>query len=102
MAVAAPPPGPDPSAQPACDCASRPAYERDLLLSVVLEHEPRRRLRALDAEWTHAAPGRRVAVLSAARRVLERRPADAADADARDRVDRGRRGRQLVVGAGIA
>src|SRR5689334_12149644 len=76
MAVAALPPGADPSARPACDRASRRACERDLLLSVVLEHEPRRRLRALDAERAHAAPGRRVPVLPAARRVLERRPAD--------------------------
>src|SRR5436190_22418619 len=74
MAVAAPAPSRSPGAPArlACTRSVRPAQERNFLLPVVLEHAPRRGLRALDAEWASAAVRPRVAVLSGPRRVLER------------------------------
>src|SRR5919201_2216007 len=101
-AVAAPPPGPRPVRVPARRRLRGPAAQRDLLLPVVLEHAARRRLRALDAGRPHAPVRPRLAVLSGTRSLLERRPAGAARADARDPLERGGRGRQLLVGTGLA
>src|SRR5712691_6065375 len=76
--------------------------ERDLLLSLVLQRPARRPVRPLDAGRPRAAVRPRLALLPGARPLLQRRSTRAPRPDARDRRRRDRRGRQLVVGQGIA
>src|SRR2546421_9826606 len=80
--VAAPPPGPHAPPLPARDRLRGRAEERHLLLPLVFEHAPRRRLYPLDAGRASAAVRSRLPVLSRPRRVLERRPAGAGRAAA--------------------
>src|SRR5437588_4500170 len=100
--VAAPPRDPRALPLPTRDRLGGHASQRHLLLPLVLEHAPRRGLRALDAGRASAAVRSGLPVLPCPRAVLQRRPTCAARTDAGHRVGWNRRGRELVVGAGIA
>src|SRR5437588_9440773 len=94
-----PPRAPRPPRSRAC---RGPYYGGDLLLPLVRERRPRRRVPALGAEQPPAAARPRVALLPGAGPVLERRPVGAPGADARHRTGRRSAGRRLVVGLGVA